>query len=157
MRRYLATLAAASALAAWGCNDHSMTLDLSPNPLVVGLTDTQATIHARAVARGFGKVPIGGLQFAVYDGANTLLASQTQQVDQYIQASPMGVTVDKDFTIPINGAIAALSGTRYVLVRVLGPGGDVIAARRLDIVVHALKGLPIPNVLQPTTTPSPHA
>jgi hypothetical protein len=155
MRRYLAALAVASALAVSGCNDHSLSLDLTPNPLVVGLVDTHATVHAHAVAKGFGKVPIGSLQFAVYNAADSELASQTERVDTSIQASPFGVTVDKDFTFPINGAVVALSGMKYVMVRVLGPGGDVVAARRLDIVVHALKDLPIPPVLQPVPAPSP--
>jgi hypothetical protein len=154
MRRYLAAVAVACAFALSGCNDHSLTLDLTPNPLVVGLVDTQATIHAHAVAKGFGKVPIGALQFAVYNAADSELASQTETVDQSIPASPLGITVDKDFTFPINGAIVALSGMKYITVRVLGPGGDVIAQKRLDIVVHALKDLPIPSVVQPQPAPS---
>lgn len=155
MRRYLAAaVAAACACAILGCNDHSLTLDLTPNPLIVGLVDTQATIHAHAVAKGFGKVPIGALQFAVYNASDSELASQTETVDQSIPASPLGITVDKDFTFPINGAIVALSGMKYITVRVLGPGGDVIAQQRLDIVVHALKNLPIPSVLQPQPTPT---
>lgn len=154
MRPYLAALAAVSILALGGCNDHSLTLDLTPNPLIVGLIDTQATIHAHAVAKGFGKVPITSLQFAVFNGADSELASQTEQVDKNIPATPFGVTVDKDFTFPINGAIVALSGMKYVMVKVLGPSGDVIAQRRLDIVVHALKDLPIPPVVQPAPAPS---
>ncbi len=154
MRRYFAALAVACAFAISGCNDHSLTLDLSPNPLVVGLVDTQATVHAHAVAKGFGKVPIGSLQFAVYNAADSELASQTEAVDQSIPASPLGITVDKDFTFPINGAIVALSGMKYITVRVLGPGGDVIAQKRLDIVVHALKGLPIPSAVQPEPAPT---
>jgi hypothetical protein len=154
MRRFILLFAASMALALAACNSHSMTLDLSPNPLVVGVLDTQATVHAHAVARGFGKIPIGALQFAVYNAADTELASQTQTVDANIPSSPLGVVVDKDFTIPINGALVALSGMKYIEVRVLGPGGDVVAARRLDVVVHALKGLPIPQLVQPTATPS---
>jgi putative VirB-like lipoprotein len=154
MRRYLVTAAAALALA--GCNDHSLTLDLTPNPLVVGLVDTRATVHAHAVAKGFGKVPITSLQFAVYNGSDSLLASQTEEVDKSLPASPFGITVDRDFTFPINGAVVALSGMKYVMVRVLGPAGDVVAERRLDIVVHALKDLPVPPVLQPAPAPSNH-
>ncbi len=154
MRRYLAAAAAAAAFAVAGCNDHSLTLDLTPNPLVVGLVDTHATVHAHAVAKGFGKVPVTSLQFAVYNGSDSMLASQTEEVDQNIPASPFGITIDKDFTFPINGAIVALSGMKYVMVRVLGPGGDVVAARRLDIVVHALKDVPIPPVLQPVPASS---
>ena len=156
MRPYLAAVAAASALAIAGCNDHSLTLDLTPNPLVVGLVDTQATIHAHAVAKGFGDVPITSLQFAVYNSADSELASQTEEVDKNLPASPFGITVDKDFTFPINGAIVALSGMKYIVVRVLGPSGDVIAQRRLDIVVHALKDLPIPTMMQPAPAPSGH-
>jgi hypothetical protein len=154
MRRFVLLFAASAALALASCNSHSMSLDLSPNPLVVGVLDTQATVHAHAVARGFGKIPIGALQFAVYNGADDELASQTQSVDASIPTTPLGVVVDKDFTFPINGALVALSGMKYIEVRVLGPGGDVIAARRLDVVVHALKGLPIPQVVQPTSTPA---
>jgi hypothetical protein len=155
MRRYLAALAVVSALAVSGCNDHSLTLDLTPNPLIVGLVDTHATVHAHAVARGFGKVPVTSLQFAVYNGADSELASQTEQVDTSIPASPFGATVDKDFTFPINGAIVAMSGMKYVMVRVLDSTGRVVAARRLDIVVHALKDLPIPSVFQPVPARSP--
>jgi hypothetical protein len=154
MRRYLVTLAAAAAVVAAGCNDHSLTLDLTPNPLVVGLIDTKATVHAHAVAKGFGTVPITSLQFAVYNSADSLLASQTEEVDKSIPATPFGITVDKDFTFPINGAIVAMSGMKYVMVRVLGPTGDVVAARRLDIVVHALKDVPVPPVLQPAPSAS---
>lgn len=153
-KRLVALFAVLSALALGGCNNHSLSLDLSPNPLVVGMLDTQATVHAHAVARGFGKVPIGGLQFAVYNAADSELASQTESVDQSIPASPFGIVVDKDFTFPINGAIVALSGMKYITVRVLGPGGDVIAQRRLDIVVHVLKDMPIPSVVRPTSTPT---
>jgi hypothetical protein len=154
MRPYLAALAAVSILALAGCNDHSLTLDLTPNPLVVGLIDTQATIHAHAVAKGFGKVPITALQFAVFNAADSELASQTEQVDKDIPATPFGVTVDKDFTFPINGAIVALSGMKYVMVKVLDSSGDVIAQRRLDIVVHALKDIPIPPIVAPVPAPS---
>jgi hypothetical protein len=153
MRRPVALLVVAAALAVSSCNNHSLSLDLSPNPLVVGLVDTQAIVHAHAVARGFGKVPISALQFAVYNAVDSELASQTETVNQNIAASPLGIVVDKDFSIPINGAIVALSGMKYLTVRVLGPGGDVIAQKRLDIVVHALKDLPIGPVVHPTTTP----
>lgn len=154
LRRGIASLCLFLALLTSGCNNHSLSLSLSPNPLVIGMLDTQATVHAHAVARGFGKVPIGALQFAVYNGSDSELASQTETVDQSIPASPLGVVVDKDFTFPINGAVVALSGMKYITVRVLGPGGDVIAAQRLDIVVHPLKGV-VPNVVSPTTTPTP--
>jgi hypothetical protein len=154
MRPYLAALAAVSTLALAGCNDHSLTLDLTPNPLVVGLVDTQATIHAHAVAKGFGNVPITALQFAVFNAADSELASQTEQVDKNLPATPFGVTVDKDFTFPINGAIVALSGMKYVMVKVLDSNGGVIAQRRLDIVVHALKDVPIPPVVAPVPAPS---
>ena len=154
MRRYLAMLAATAAVAVAGCNNHSLSLDLTPNPLVVGLIDTKATVHAHAVAKGFGTVPITSLQFAVYNGADSLLASQTEEVDKSIPATPFGITIDKDFTFPINGAIVAMSGMKYVMVRVLGPTGDVVAARRLDIVVHALKDVPVPPVLQPAPSPT---
>lgn len=153
MRRSLLFLAASLALALSGCNDHSLSLALTPNPLVVGVLDTQATIHAHAVAHGFGKVPIGSLQFAVFNAADSELASQTETVDQSIPASPLGYVVDKDFTFPINGAIVALSGMKYITVRVLGPGGDVIAEQKLNVVVHVLKDLPIGPLVKPTTTP----
>jgi len=155
MRRLVLFFAASLTLALAGCNAHSLSLDLTPNPLVVGVLDTQATVHAHAVARGFGKIPIGSLQFAVYNADDNELASQTEAVDQSIPTSPLGFVVDKDFTFPINGAIVALSGMKYITVRVLGPGGDVIAAQRLNIVVHVLKDLPIPQVVNPTTTPAP--
>jgi hypothetical protein len=154
MRRSLVLIAAMSSLALAGCNAHSLSLDLTPNPLVVGLLDTQATVHAHAVARGFGKIPVSSIQFAVYNGADSELASQTESVDQNIPTTPLGIVIDKDFTFPINGAIVALSGMKYITVRVLGPGGDVIAERRLDVVVHVLKDAPIPPVVKPTSTPS---
>jgi hypothetical protein len=154
MRRLVPFFAASLAIALGGCNAHSLTLDLTPNPLVVGVLDTQATVHAHAVARGFGKIPIGSLQFAVYNASDSELASQTESVDQSIPTSPLGFVVDKDFTFPINGAIVALSGMKYITVRVLGPGGDVIAQQRLDVVVHVLKDLPIPPIIKPTSTPS---
>jgi hypothetical protein len=154
MRRSLVLIAATLSLALAGCNAHSLSLDLTPNPLVVGLLDTQATVHAHAVARGFGKIPVSSIQFAVYNGSDSELASQTESVDQNIPTTPMGIVIDKDFTFPINGAIVALSGMKYITVRVLGPGGDVIAERRLDVVVHVLKDAPIPPVVKPTATPS---
>ncbi len=156
IRRFLAALVALTALVAVGCNDHSLTLDLTPNPLIVGLTDTQATVHAHAVARGFGKVPITAVQFAVFNSADSELASQTETVDRNIPATPFGFVVDRDFSFPVNGALVALSGTKYVMVKVLDPTGSVIAQRRLDIVVHALKGLTLPPVLTPTQPPTPH-
>jgi hypothetical protein len=153
MRRSLVLIAALLSLALAGCNAHSLSLDLTPNPLVVGLLDTQATVHAHAVARGFGKIPVSAIQFAVYNASDSELASQTESVDQNIPTTPLGIVIDKDFTFPINGAIVALSGMKYITVRVLGPDGGVIAERRLDVVVHALKDAPIPPVVKPTSTP----
>jgi hypothetical protein len=144
------------ALALAGCNDHSLALTLTPNPLIVGLMDRSATVHAHVVAKGFGKVPLTSVQFAVFNAADSLLGSQTEAVDQSMPASPFGFVVDKDYTFPINGAAVALSGTKYVLVKILDPSGNVISQQRLDIVVHALKGLPIPPLVQPTATPTPH-
>jgi hypothetical protein len=153
MRRSIALAVTGLCLAMTACNSHSLTLSLTPDPLVVGLLDTQATIHAHAVARGFGKIPVSAIQFAVYNGSDAELASQTESVDQSIPSTPLGVVIDKDFTFPINGAIVALSGMKYVTVRVLDPGGKVITQQRLDIVVRALKGVPIPPVVKPTSTP----
>ena len=160
MSKPLVTAAAALALASatmalTGCNDHSLALTLTPNPLIVGLTDTSETVHAHVVARGFGKVPLTSVQFAVFNAADSLLASQTQAVDQSLPATPFGFVVDKDYTFPMNGAAVALSGTKYIMVKVLDPSGNVISQQRLNIVVHALKGLPIPNVVQPAASPSP--
>lgn len=158
VRSPIAAIAAAMALAAAaaaGCNDHSLSMTLTPNPLIVGLTDTSATIHAHVVAKGFGHVPLTSVQFAVFNGDDSLLASQTEAVDQSMPASPFGYVVDKDYTFPMNGAAVALSGTRYIMVKILDPSGNVLSSQRLDIVVHALKGLPIPSVLQPAS-PSPH-
>jgi hypothetical protein len=151
MRRSFVLIAALLSLALAGCNAHSLSLDLTPDPLVVGLLDTQATVHAHAVARGFGKIPVSSIQFAVYNAQDSELASQTESVDQNIPTTPLGIVIDKDFTFPINGAIVALSGMKYITVRVLGPGGDVIAERRLDVVVHVLKDAPIPPVVKPTS------
>ena len=158
VRSPIAAIAAAmtlAAAAAAGCNDHSLSMTLTPNPLIVGLTDTSATVHAHVVAKGFGHVPLTSVQFAVFNGADSLLASQTEAVDQSMPASPFGYVVDKDYTFPMNGAAVALSGTRYIMVKILDPSGNVLSAQRLDIVVHALKGLPIPSVLQPAS-PTPH-
>lgn len=154
MRRLFLGAVAAAALIVAGCNNHSLSLDLTPNPLVIGLTESQATVHAHAVAKGFGEVPISTVQFAVFDGSNTQLASQSQTVDRNIPATPFGIVVDKDFSFPINGALVALSGTKYIMVKVLDPRGGVLAERRLDIVVHALKGLTVPSVLLPHPTPT---
>ena len=145
--------ACAAALA--GCNDHSLSLTLTPNPLIVGLTDTQATIHAHVVARGFGSIPFNSVQFAVYNGDNSMLASQTEPVDAKIPAEPFGLAVDKDYTFPINGAVVALTGTKYVLVKIFDPSGNLLAQSRLDIDLHLLKGLSIPSVLQPVASPTP--
>ena len=150
----LAALALASVTAA-GCNDHSLSLSLTPNPLIVGLTDTSATVHAHVVARGFGHIPLTSVQFAVFNAGDSLLASQTEAVDQSLPASPLGFVVDKDYTFPMNGAAVALSGTKYIMVKILDPSGNILSQQRLDIVVHALKGLPIPNILQPASSPTP--
>jgi len=135
---------AALILASAGCQDHSLSLDLTPNPVVVGLLDRQATVHAHVVARGFGKIPLSAVQFAVFNGSDTMLASQTEQVDQSITASPIGFVVDKDYTFPINGALVALSGTKYIMVKILDPSGNTLTQTKLNIVVHALQGLPLP-------------
>lgn len=157
--RLTSTLAAAlCAVALVACNDHSLSLDITPNPLIVGLFDRQATIHARAVAKGFGKVPFTSVQFAVFNGADSLIASQTEEVDRNIPASPFGYVVEKNYTFPINGAAVALTGTRYIMVKILDPSGNVVSQRRLDIVVHALKDapLPIPPVIKESDpTPKP--
>ena len=152
MRKLFFCFAAALSTALAACNDHSLDLTLTPNPLVVGLLDRQATVHAHAVAKGFGKIPMSSVQFAVFNSADALLASQTEPVDQSLPASPFGFVVDKDYTFPINGAAVALSGTRYIMVKVLDPSGNLIAQQRLNVVVHALKGLPIPPVVH---TPKP--
>lgn len=155
MRRFFLGCMLLAAVVAAGCNDHSLSLDLTPNPLVVGLTQTQATVHAHAVARGFGRVPISAVQFAVFNAGDSQLASQTESVDRNIPATPFGFVVDKDFSFPINGALVALSGTKYVMVKILDPQGNLITQRRLDIVVHALQGLPLPPAIQPPSpTPS---
>jgi hypothetical protein len=146
--------AIAMTLALAGCNDHSLSLSLTPNPLIVGLIDTSATVHARVVAKGFGKIPLTSVQFAVFNAADNLLASQTERVDQNMPSSPFGFVVNKDYTFPINGAAIALSGTKYIMVKILDPSGNVLSQQRLDIVVHALKDLPIPSVVQ-TATPTP--
>ncbi len=150
----LAALTLASVAAA-GCNDHSLALTLTPNPLIVGLTDTSATVHAHVVARGFGHIPLTSVQFAVFNAGDSMLASQTEAVDQNLPASPFGFVVDKDYTFPMNGAAVALSGTKYIMVKILDPSGNVLSQQRLNIVVHALKGLSIPNVVQPAASPTP--
>ena len=139
-----------------GCNDHSLSLDLTPNPLVVGLTDTHATVHAHVVAKGFGSIPFSSVQFAVFNGEDSMLASQTEPVDATMQAAPFGgIAVNKDYTFPINGALVALSGTKYVMVKILDPSGNVLTQSRLNIDVHLLKGLNLPSVLQPAASPHP--
>ena len=151
-----AVLSLAAAGAAAGCNDHSLSLSLTPNPLVVGLLDTSATVHAHVVAKGFGRIPLSSVQFAVFNAADSMLASQTEAVNQNLQAEPFGgFVVDKDYTFPMNGAAVALSGTKYIMVKILDPSGNVLSQQRLDIVVHALKGAPIPDVVQPASTSSP--
>ena len=146
------SIAIASAVA--GCNDHSLSLTLTPNPLVIGLVDTTATVHAHVVAKGFGHIPLTSVQFAVFNATDSMLASQTQQVNQSMPASPFGFVVDKDYTFPMNGAAVALSGTKYIIVKILDPSGNVLSQQKLDIVVHMLKDLPIPQVVQ-TATPHP--
>jgi hypothetical protein len=151
-----AGLALAFTLALGGCNNHSLSLDLTPNPLVVGLTDTQATIHAHVVAKGFGTIPFSSVQFAVFNGDNSMLASQTEAVNASMQAEPFGgFAVNKDYTFPINGALVALTGTKYVMVKILDPSGNVLTQSRLNIDVHLLKGLNIPSVFQPAASPHP--
>lgn len=142
---------AALALLVTGCQSHSLTLDLTPNPVIVGLLDRQATIHARVVARGFGRIPMSSVQFAVFNANDSLIVSDSTAVDQTISASPLGFVVNKDYTFPINGALVAATGTRYIMVKVLDPTGNVLTQSRLNIVVHALKGLPFPQVI--TTSP----
>ncbi|HME81406.1 MAG TPA: hypothetical protein VKF82_04970 [Candidatus Eremiobacteraceae bacterium] len=145
-RIVLATGVAAFALAVAGCNPfQSVQLDLTPNPIVVGLLDTKATIHAHVVTHGFGTVPFDNVQFAVYNANNSLLLSQKEKIDQ----SGRTTTMDRDYTFPINGAAVALSGTKYIEVRIYDPNGKELAARRLDIVVHALSGLTLPSILMP--------
>ena len=150
-----AALVVAVAAALAGCNDHSLSLTLTPNPLIVGLVDTSATVHAHVVAKGFGHIPLTSVQFAVFNSSDSMLASQTEQVNQSMPASPFGFVVDKDYTFPMNGAAVALSGTKYLMVKILDPSGNVISQQRLDIVVHALKDLPVPQVVQPASSPSP--
>jgi hypothetical protein len=129
---------------------------LTPNPLIVGLLDREATIHAHVVAKGFGTVPFSSVQFAVFNSDDSMLASQTEAVDATMQAAPFGgIAVNKDYTFPINGALVALSGTKYVLVKILDPSGNVLTQSRLNIDVHLLKGLSIPSILQPAASPHP--
>jgi hypothetical protein len=153
MPRIAAAVVLAVSAASAGCNDHSLSLTLTPNPIVVGLLDTSATIHAHVVAKGFGKIPLTSVQFAVFNASDEMLASQTEQVDQSMPSSPLGIVVDKDYTFPINGAAVALSGTKYIMVKILDPSGNVISQSRVDVVVQYLKGLPVPSVLQPAPTP----
>ncbi|HLN46785.1 MAG TPA: hypothetical protein VK216_00815 [Magnetospirillaceae bacterium] len=142
----LATGVATLALALTACNPfQSVQLDLTPNPIIVGLLDTKATIHAHVVTHGFGSVPFDNVQFAVYNSNNSLLLSQKEKIDQ----SGKTTTMDRDYTFPINGAAVALSGTKYIEVRIYDPNGKELAARRLDIVVHALSGLNLPSILMP--------
>jgi hypothetical protein len=147
MRNFAAYAAFALALVATGCNK-SATLTLTPNPIVVGLFDTKVTIHAHAVAKGYGSVPFDHVQFAVYNANNELLASTREKIDQ----SGATAVMDRDYSVPINGAAIALSHTKYIEVRILDPSGNELAARRLDITFHALSGLPVPAILQPKDT-----
>jgi hypothetical protein len=144
-----------AALAAAGCSSHSLSIQMTPNPIVVGLLDKQATIHLHAVAHGFGKVPINSVQLAAFSGSDALIASQTEAIDQNIPATPFGYVIDRDFTVPINGAAVALSGARYITVKVLDPGGGVLAEQRINISINALKGIPLPDILKPSVTPTP--
>jgi hypothetical protein len=153
IRSLVACVALALALAATGCN-RSATLTLTPNPIVVGLFDTKVTIHAHAVAKGYGSVPFDHVQFAVYNASNELLASTKEKID----TSGATTVMDRDYTVPINGAAVALSHTKYIEVRILDPNGNELAARRLDITIHALNGLSLPGILTPkdtTSSPAP--
>ena len=141
--------AIAVALAITGCQ--SAKLDVTPNPIVVGLLESSATIHAHVVTRGLGQLPFDHVQFAAYDNTSKLLASSTEKID----ASGNTTTMDRDFTIPINGAAVALSHTNFIEVRFLDPSGKVLAARQVGVVVHVLKGLPLPAILEPKPAASP--
>lgn len=153
--KYGAVAIAAAVLAAAGCSSHSLSITMTPNPIVVGLLDKQATIHLHAVAHGFGKVPINSVQLAAFNGSDSLIASQTEAVDRSIPASPLGYVIDRDFTVPINGAAVALSGARYITVKVLDPGGGVLAEQRINITINALKGVPLPDIFKPSASPTP--
>ncbi|HEV2908343.1 MAG TPA: hypothetical protein VGX02_03640 [Candidatus Eremiobacteraceae bacterium] len=145
-RTWLAVAASALALGLTGCNPfQSVQLDLTPNPLIVGLLDTHATIHAHVVTHGLGSVPFDNVQFAVYNADNSLLLSTKEKIDQSGQTT----TMDRDYTIPINGAAVALSGTKYIEVRIFDPSGKELAARKLDLVVHVLNGMSLPDILMP--------
>lgn len=145
----LCATAAALAIAATGCNAlQSVQLDLTPNPVIIGLLDTKTTIHAHVVAHGMGSVPFDHVQFAVYNANNSLLMSTKEK----IEVSGNTTTMDRDYTIPINGAAVALSGTKYIEVRIYDPNGKELAARKLDIVIHALNGLSLPSILMPKDT-----
>ncbi len=145
-RATLACGAIGLCLALVGCNPfQSVQLDLTPNPLIVGLLDTHATIHAHVVTHGIGTVPFDNVQFAVYNADNSLLLSTKEKIDQSGQTT----TMDRDYTIPINGAAVALSGTKYIEVRIFDPSGKELAARKLDLVVHVLNGVSIPDILMP--------
>lgn len=145
-RATLACGAFALCLALVGCNPfQSVQLDLTPNPLIVGLLDTHATIHAHVVTHGIGTVPFDNVQFAVYNADNSLLLSTKEKIDQSGQTT----TMDRDYTIPINGAAVALSGTKYIEVRIFDPSGKELAARKLDLVVHVLNGVSVPDILMP--------
>ena len=149
-RTLLSGAVAVLALTLAACQS-GVTLDLTPNPVIVGLLDTKATVHAHVVSHGGGAPPFDNVQFAVYNEKNTLLASTTEKIDM----SGRTTVMDRDYTVPINGAVAALSGTKYIEVRILDPSGNTIAARRLDVVVHALKNLPLQDIFRPRdTTPT---
>jgi hypothetical protein len=153
IRNLAAGAAVLLALAATGCN-RSVTLTLTPNPIVVGLFDTHVNIHAHVDAKGYGSVPFDHVQFAVYNATNELLASTQEKIDATGGTSAM----DRDYSVPINGAAVAMSHTKYIEVRILDPNGNQLAARRLDITIHALNGLSLPGILMPkdtTQTPAP--
>jgi len=150
--RVLRILVPLLAVALAGCNPfQSVQLDITPNPLIVGLFDTKATIHAHVVTHGIGSVPFDHVQFAVYNANNSQLLSTTEKID----SSGRTTTMDRDYTFPINGAAVALSGTKYIEVRIYDPNGKELAARRLDIVIHALSGLNLQNILGPQSILGP--
>lgn len=144
-RTTVACLAALALAAALGCSSKSVTLDLTPNPIIVGLLDTKATIHAHVVAKGYSTVPFNDVRFSVYDSKDALLASTTEK----IQPTGGDMVMDRDYSVPLNGALVALSGAKFLTVRIYDPQNNLIVERRLDVVVHALKGMPLPGILQP--------
>ncbi len=149
-RTFLTGAALALALMLTACNSKSVSMDITPDPVVVGLVDTSVTVHMHVDARGYGgTVPFDQVQFAAFDGSDKLLVSKTEKIDTSNQATVM----DRDFTIPVVGALVALSGAKYVMVKLLDPQGHELAARKVTVVVHALQGIPLPNLVQPQPTP----